>query len=198
MKILFFVDTHDDKEALARLAELAKKQKVDLLVCAGDISEFGKDLRANIKSMDIGKRMLIIPGNHEDADDINKAIKGLKWVTSIHKKSLCVGGVLFLGCGGGGLSEYNTQFERSMDSFKKAMEVFSGKVVLVLHGPPYNTKLDTLGIKRLGVKSVRQFIEAAQPDYAICGHFHETAGKQDKVGKTVIINPGKDGVVLEL
>ncbi len=37
------------------------------------------------------------------------------------------------------------------------------------------------GARNPGVKSIRKFIEKEQPAYCICGHFHETAGKQDKI-----------------
>ena len=32
----------------------------------------------------------------------------------------------------------------------------------------------------------------------VCGHLHENARKQDKIGKTLIINPGAVGAIVEL
>ena len=47
MKILTFVDTHGNQTAIKRLANLSKK--ADLLICAGDLTEFGANLNEYLK-----------------------------------------------------------------------------------------------------------------------------------------------------
>ena len=37
-----------------------------------------------------------------------------------------------------------------------------------------------------------------KPDLVISGHLHETAGKEDKIGKTRLINPGPFGKILDV
>jgi Icc-related predicted phosphoesterase len=44
MKLLAFVDLHSDFKQLKVLIAKAKEKQPDLLVCAGDISDFGKDI----------------------------------------------------------------------------------------------------------------------------------------------------------
>ena len=39
---------------------------------------------------------------------------------------------------------------------------------------------------------------AYQPDYVLCGHLHDNAGKKDKIGKSLVINPGWEGMMLEI
>jgi Icc-related predicted phosphoesterase len=41
----------------------------------------------------------------------------------------------------------------------------------------------------VGSTAVRDFIEEAQPDLVICGHIHESRGK-DKIENSVVINCG--------
>ncbi len=47
MKVLAFADMHSDTEALKVLIKASKE--VDMIICAGDISTFGKDLKKNSK-----------------------------------------------------------------------------------------------------------------------------------------------------
>jgi len=49
-----------------------------------------------------------------------------------------------------------------------------------------------------GSRSVRKFIDSAQPDYFFCGHIHEGEGREIRIGKTVARNVGKRGYLLEL
>ena len=72
------------------------------------------------------------------------------------------------------------------------------KVILVTHGPPSGTKIDLLEKRQVGNYDYRKFIERIKAKLMICGHIHETAGVQDKVGKTIVINPGWEGMVIEL
>ncbi|MGL4670553.1 MAG: metallophosphoesterase family protein [Methanobacteriaceae archaeon] len=62
--------------------------------------------------------------------------------------------------------------------------------VLITHAPPINTNADKIkNGAHVGSFSIRKIIEEFQPDLAICGHIHE-AKSQDKIGKTLVINPG--------
>jgi Icc-related predicted phosphoesterase len=60
---------------------------------------------------------------------------------------------------------------------------------MVSHTPPVNTELDNAGGRHVGSEKVREFIERCEPDLMLCGHVHEAKG-QERIGKTVIVNPG--------
>ena len=68
---------------------------------------------------------------------------------------------------------------------------------MITHIPPFGTKLDNLGVFT-GSKGIRKVIEESQPDFCLCGHIHETAGLKDLIGKTKIINVGKEGTIINL
>lgn len=72
------------------------------------------------------------------------------------------------------------------------------KLIMITHAPPYGTTVDKSGDNHRGNKSYRRFIDIAKPELVICGHFHEHARKQDKIGKTIVVNPGPEGVVIEI
>jgi Icc-related predicted phosphoesterase len=41
-------------------------------------------------------------------------------------------------------------------------------------------------------------IDKLQPDLALCGHIHETFGQSATIGKTKVINVGRDGVIINI
>jgi Icc-related predicted phosphoesterase len=93
-------------------------------------------------------------------------------------------------------------FEKLSFAHKKRNKKFP--TIFISHNIPYNTKLDigkdknsyAYG-KHLGSYVARKFCEKNEPLICIGGHVHEGKGK-DKIGKTLVINPGfgKDARVL--
>ena len=199
MKILFFADIHSDGSAIRHIAKKAKKWKVDALVCAGDLSEFGEGLEDMVHAVDLGMPFYIIPGNHESPVETLELSDTFKWVEEFDLKTVKIGDVLLIGCGRGGFSHELERFDEKVKDFKKEIKKFKNKknIVLVTHAPPYNTKLDKIFGEHTGVRSLRKFIKEVQPGLMVCGHLHENSGKVDYIGKTKIINPGKKGFLFK-
>lgn len=197
MQILAFTDMHGDKKAFQLL--LKRSEKADLLVCAGDISDWGEDIEAGVKFFEkAGKPMLIIPGNHEGDNALRRICKKYDFCYYIHKASYEIGNFVFFGFGDGGFSERDPEFEKIAEKFKGTVGK-DKKVILVTHGPPYGTKLDIIpGLGHRGSKSITDFIKQFKPMLNICGHLHENNGKHDMIGKTVICNPGPLGKLIKL
>lgn len=197
MKILAFTDMHG-MHGYAKVL-LLKAADADLLVCAGDISDWGQDVEKQIRLFEkLGKPFLIIPGNHEDEDILRKICQKISFCCYLHKGSYELGNYIFFGYGGGGFSERDKEFERIAGKFKAALPP-GKKVIVVTHGPPYGTKLDLLqGAGHRGCKSLRDFLLDVRPMLHICGHLHENAGNIDKVGVTTVINPGPEGRIIEI
>jgi len=193
MKILAFVDLHGN---LKKLGEIKKKAKnADIVVCAGDLSIFGAELDWLMAELnDIGKKTLILHGNHETEEEIKALCTLFENLEFIHKKTYEFQGYTFIGWGGGGFSLVDKEFERFTNKINEKIK--GKKTVLVTHAPPYNTKVDYIYKQHAGNKSIRKFIETKQPKINICGHLHETANKKDKIKKTLVINPGAEGKIL--
>jgi hypothetical protein len=202
MKILAFTDTHAYLPSINKILAKAKKEKPDLMICAGDFTWFGNGLEV-IKRFNIGIPLLVIPGNHEIPEEISFLAKKFPFVKNIHLKHFVLGSDFFLGCGGGGFTEHHAEFEQSEEKFAKAIKQLKVqdhkyKVILVTHQPPYKTKTDLIYGEYAGSKSIRKFIEKYQPTLCITGHLHENFGKRDKIGQTLIINPGPDGEIIDV
>ena len=200
MKILAFTDTHGSLLALKRIEQKTKTQNPDLLVCAGDISIFEHGIVGIMRRLNrLNKKIVIIHGNHEDNITFIRLSKIFKNMIFIYKKYFIYDDLLFLGYGGGGFSITDKEFDKTTIKFKKIIKNNKDKkIILVTHAPPYKTRLDKLVQGHSGNKSIRHFVERNKIDLLICGHLHENFGKEDKIKKTKVINPGPFGKIVEI
>ena len=189
MKILVFADLHEDMEAFEVLKE--KSREVEIILGSGDYSIFGHNLRKILQKINgLGKKCFLIHGNHESVEEMEEAIKGLENLEFIHKKKIKHKKLTVTGYGGDGFSDIDEEAE---DFFSK--EHTNGGVIL-FHGPPFGTRVDEVDYGHVGNESYTKIIKENKPSLVICGHIHENFGKTDKLGKTILINPGPEGVIL--
>jgi len=194
MMLLTFVDTHGDMHSLRRLKK--KAAKADIILCAGDITVFENHMRLILREINsFNKPVLIIPGNHEGEKKLRLMCKHYKNLVYLHKEVYELENIFFAGWGGGGFSLRDRKFEKFAIRLKKRIP--GKKLILMLHGPPYGSKTDLVMGEHSGNKSFRDFIRQEKPLLVVCGHLHENAGVKDKLGKTIIINPGPDGKLIE-
>ena len=67
------------------------------------------------------------------------------------------------------------------------------------HGPPYGTLLDLIDDDHVGCQSYTSFIEKNKIPLHLCGHLHENFKVIDEYKeRTAIINPGPDGMIIEI
>ena len=201
MKILAFTDIHGSLLALRRIEQKVKAQKPDLLICAGDISIFEHGIVGIMRRLNkLNKKIIIVHGNHEDASTFRRCSNLFKNIIFIHKNYFTKNSTLFLGYGGGGFSVVDREFDKiSKTKFKKIINGNKDKkIILVTHAPPYRTKLDKLIQGHCGNKSIRNFVEKNKIDLLICGHLHENFGKEDRIKKTKVINPGPFGKIIKV
>lgn len=196
MKILAFVDSHGSAEAM-RLLERKAKQ-ADIVLCAGDFTIFERDLDKILKRMDSwGKPLFIIPGNHESLTSMQKACKGLQNVECFHKKIKLFNNVLFAAYGGGGFERKTPELEKFFEENRSLIRMAQTKVFM-FHAPPLDTKLDIIGRNHNGNETESRLISRYKPQIVVCGHFHENSGKSQKLEGTFLLNPGPEGVVLDI
>jgi len=200
MKLLAFVDVHASHKMLKALKQKVKKEKPDILLCAGDISIFEHGIEHSLSFLNrLNKPVVIIPGNHEDESLMRKQCKKFRNLNYIHKRKYKKNGLLVLGYGSGGFALNDPEFRKLSKKFARALGWNKNKKkILLIHGPPYGTKLDKIIGQHAGNKDITKFIKHHDLDYVICGHLHENFGKKDRIGKTILLNPGPKGMVIEL
>lgn len=196
MKILAFADTHGDGQALETIR--TKSDNVDLIICAGDLTVFGHEQQKLVDFLDnIGKKVIMLHGNHEDKNSLKKMCDNSKNIKFCHDEIVDFGEIILVVHGGGGFISRSNSFEVSKKKFAEAIK--EKKSIFITHAPPYNTKLDIpYKNSHCGSKSYRDFIDEAQPNIAISGHIHECFGKKEKIGKTIAVNPGPKGIIITL
>ncbi len=192
MKIFAFVDLHGDFPRLRKIVSQGKL--ADIIICAGDISNFEQHLEKLLKLLStVGKKVIMIHGNHEEAEITKEICDKYKNLIFLHQGVYEYKGVMFVGYGGGGFSKVDPKFEKFT---KKVSPHLKGKIVLITHGPPYGTAVDNIQGESVGSKSIRTFIKKNKPKLAICGHLHENAELEDDIDETRVINPGKKGKLI--
>ncbi|MBL7051595.1 MAG: metallophosphoesterase family protein [Nanoarchaeota archaeon] len=199
MKILAFVDTHLDEKAIKQI--IKKSKKVDIVICAGDISWLGQGTKEALfdLSKKIKKNIYIIPGNHETNSELIKVCEKKKNLIYVNKRLIKLEDYYFFFWGGGGFAERDKNLEKRIPKLKKKLTK-KDQLIFITHGPPYKTKLDILEyIGHVGCKSQKKFIKELKPLVHICGHIHENSEVQQVIYKrTLIINPGPAGKILEI
>ena len=197
MKVLAFTDTHGDQEFISRIKKDIQEKNPDILLCAGDITIFEQNLERILSQLNkLGKELLLIHGNHESGESLRHSCSKYENINFIHKKIYLIKNYAIIGYGGGGFSFAEPEFKKFIEKNKN--KIAKKRIVLVIHQPPYHTKLDKIHSEYSGNKTFREFIVTYHPELVICGHLHENEGKQDTIKKTLIINPGPEGNRIEV
>lgn len=197
MKVFVFADMHGDMKVFSNLKN--KAVNADILVCAGDISRMENNLKNILVQLnDFGKPVLMIHGNHEDERGLKDLCDSLNNIIFLHKAVHHVGPIVFLGYGGDGFSVKDPEFTLVANSFFRKEIQGKEKIILITHGPPYDSVIDVINGDLRGNQSYREFIDDIKPHLVIAGHLHENAGKHHKIGRTVFLNPGAGGVIVNI
>ncbi len=198
MKLLLSADIHGRKRSVDLLKEKVKSENIDLIICAGDMTVFERELEIILEDLNsIGLPIIIIPGNHESPEILKEISLKFDNLIYLHKATFEFNDYLFVGYGNPGFALIEPEFEQFAANIKKVLK--GKKIVLVTHGPPHNTKLDYLEGNHVGCKSITKFIkEHDNILVAISGHLHENFGLKDKINKTKLINPGPNGEIIEI
>ncbi|MCS7134427.1 MAG: metallophosphoesterase [Candidatus Pacearchaeota archaeon] len=203
LKILAVGDLHGDSAKASKLAELAVKEKVDLIILAGDLT-FGEN-KIDYLIGPFAKRklnILFVPGNHESlatADFLEKLYE--PYAKNLHGDGKILGEIGFFGAGGATVGPFflseNDIYEALRKGFEKVKK--SKKKVMVTHSHPSGTLMEKLGVSFIkGSSAVRKAIEKFKPDIAIVSHIHEAEGIEEKIGKTKVINVGRKGKIITI
>lgn len=200
LKILAAGDIHGDSSLAEKLASKAEKEKVDLVILCGDITNFNRDSKNLIFPFTKRKqKLLLIPGNHDSfaTADFLAELYGVK---NIHGYSVKFGDVGVFGCGGANVGIEQLDEGEIFDVLKKGHEQIKsfGKKIMVTHVHPTETKMERFTSFFPGSESIRKAVEEFQPDVLFCSHVHEAEGMEEQVGKTRVFNVGRGGRVIEI
>jgi len=199
-KILAIGDIHGDIRLAEKLAEKAKRENVDVVILAGDITFAEQSIEGIIGPFAKAKKdILIIPGNHESISTTAFLSEMYApYSKHLHGYALVRNKVGFFGAGTANMGIHQIKDSEIYNLLKKSHSKIKelDKKVMVTHIHPQNSKSEFSGWP--GSKAVKKAIESFKPDVAICSHIHEAAGLEDHIGKTRIINVSRKEKIFEL
>jgi len=196
MKILAVGDIHGDLGLVKKVEKLARKEKVDLILLAGDQTWFGEKVEGLVAPI-AKKRTLMIHGNHETEDLVKMWEKIYPNVKNLHQNHHEEKGVGFFGSGttDWGFKEDGDQVFKELKKGHDKIKHLNKKIMLS-HGPPIGSAIELLGFP--GSYGTRKAIDKFSPNILICGHMHEGAGLIEKIGKTTVMNVARTPTIFEI
>ena len=192
MKFLVISDIHGNVEILKKLESEFKN--ADAVLFAGDFCECFKTetskptLDALVKMHD---EIYAVLGNCDEPNFIDELEKaGINTERTLNY----IDGLAIVGSGGGSYFTGKTPNERTEEELISDFDILGegewSNLIMISHNPPKNTICDAVNEKlHAGSQKFRELIEEKKPLAVICGHIHEGRGI-DKIGETVVINPG--------
>ena len=198
MKILACTDMHSNMIVLDKI--IKKARDCDAVFCCGDITIFGNGLKKVLAKLNsIGRTVFIIPGNHEDTLEFKNECNKYDKIINVNQKIALLDKYLIFGFGGGGFSRRDSNLDVISRKMKGVITENNDKIKIMLtHAPPSDTKLDIIVGGHCGNKSINEVIIKYNFNYLFCGHIHETFKKVDKLNNTICMNPGPEGIIIEI
>jgi Icc-related predicted phosphoesterase len=199
MKLLLFSDVHAHERRCRAL--VAQAETADIVIGAGDFGNMRRQVASTIAILSaIKKPTVLVPGNAESYEELVAACRSWPQATILHGSGTTVNGLQFYGIGGGiPVTPFGSwSYDFSEDEARALLADCPAGAVLVTHSPPKGTVDRASFGKSLGSAAVRETILAQKPPLVVCGHIHESAGKQAVLGESVVINAGPSGILWEM
>ena len=191
MNILAFSDLHRNRAIAEQIA--AEAGKADLVIGAGDFATYGEGLADTVSLLQtIEPPMVIVAGNHDHLDELRGAFGDRANVHLLHGEAVSVGYMNILGLGFeiGDVPGALPESIMSEQAAHNVLQRFRSADLLVTHAPPYGAGDIQRDNTHQGSRTIRNWIEKAQPQLCLCGHIHHAWGTTGTIGATPVHNLG--------
>jgi uncharacterized protein len=187
MRLYAVADIHGRADRMAAIKNNIKVYRPDLLVAAGDITNFARILPVISELGDLSIPVLAIRGN----TDLKRVEYQMLSKGNIHFLNHCAltfQGVHFTGISGALPIPFRSRIAfREASIWSRLLPLITPETVLIAHPPPWGALDRVMGKFHAGCKSLQKVIVQYRPALLICGHIHEDAGLED-MGNTRIVN----------
>ncbi len=187
MKIYAVADIHASKNRINKIKSIINIHSPDLLVIAGDITNYFFPSKTIEQLKDIPIPIFCIRGN-SDFKIMEKQMKRLENGTLLDSTPIKINNFQFLGINGTIPLPFHSKLKwnekQHLDRLKPAIDRHT---IIVGHTPPRGICDKVANRFSAGSYQFKNFIEKHPPLLVICGHIHEQAGFEYLNG-TAIIN----------
>jgi len=187
MRIYAVADIHGKIEKIAKIKTVIAQESPDILVIAGDITNYVSPLKTLDLLKDIPIPILGIRGN-SDFKHVETLLQAQENTTLLSHVPLIYQNLRFVGLSGTiplpFISKISLRENRFLDRLKPGI---TPQTIMVVHPPPRNI-CDKVGNRfSAGSFCLQNFIENHPPLMVLCGHIHEQAGYQF-IKNTLVVN----------
>ena len=189
MRILAFSDLHLSASRAADLVAAARG--ADLVIGAGDFCNARRGLAEAMALLEgITAPMVVVPGNAESDDELRHAARPGTEV--LHGTATQAGGLRLFGLGYGvPVTPFGAwSCDLSEAEADRLLARCEGADILITHSPPKGVADVTSQGISVGSTAIRAAIERIQPRLALCGHIHDSWGREGMIGDTRVVNLG--------
>lgn len=189
MKVLAFSDLHLARARSAALVEASAE--ADLVIGAGDFCNTRMGLDEGMAMLDgIAAPFVTVPGNNESVEELRAAAP--PGVHVLHGEALEIAGISLFGLGYGvPVTPFGSwSCDLAEDEAADMLSACAHADLLVTHSPPKGIADVTGTGHSVGSTAIRAAIERIAPRLALCGHVHESWGKEGMIGATRVVNLG--------
>jgi len=201
MIVYAVADIHGRSERLARIQQVVREHRPDILVVAGDLMHRSDPEPVARCLAELDRPVLLVRGNTDPAGDM-AVITAPANVTDLHLIGVCHKGFRFTGIGGTIPLPFRSRIAwREHGLLSAAAALLTPRTVLVVHPPPLGCRDRVLGRIHAGAAGVAQLIRRHRPLLVICGHIHEAVGAKQMDGTTVVncsMGAGGGGAIIRL
>ena len=187
MRVYAVADIHGKNERFERIRNNLSDLKANILVLAGDISNFTQPGKILSRLNALPVPVLVIRGN-SDLKRVDHLFAAFPNCIPIHAVCTTIRSIPFVGIGGTLPIPFRSRICLNENlNLKKIEPLVNTHTVLVTHTPPYGYQDLVMGRFHAGSKGLLKLIKKCRPQVMICGHIHEDAGIST-VGKTRVVN----------
>ncbi len=200
MRILAAGDLHGDISLTKKLAQKADKEKVDLVILCGDLTDFEQSTDNIIGPFKkVNKKVILIPGNHESIATADFLAEFYD-VKNVHGYSVKYEDIGFFGCSAVNIGIHKIPEKEIFELFKKGFDKirYLEKKIMISHTHPSETKMEKLSNFVPGSEGVKKALDTLKPDILLCSHVHEADGIEEMIGKTKVVNVGSQGKIFDI
>lgn len=198
MNVLAFSDLHRNLNQSRRLVEMSAD--ADVVIGAGDFATQHHGLREIIDVLaKIEVPSLLVPGNNETEDALREATSAWESATVLHGDGTQINGVSFFGLGAGiPITPWDWSYDLDESEANQMLVDAPEGGILIVHSPPYGHADQSSTGDHLGSTAILAAIEEKSPRLVVCGHVHESWGKESQIGEARVVNLGPSGTWFEL